>query len=92
MRRLLGGASGFCWVPGSTLGCMGARTLVAVGIACIDLPSFVQHLQTIHSSSNLQDISAFILSPELETILPINCCMTILLLNDLQNWRSFVEK
>ena len=32
------------------------------------------------------------LSSELETILPINCCTTILLLNDLQNWRSFVEK
>ena len=47
-----------------------------------------RNCQTTHSSSNL----LLFLSSELETILPINCCMTILLLNDLQNWRSFVEK
>ena len=46
---------------------MGARTLVAVGVACIDLPSFVQQLQ--NNSQLLQDnFATTILSPELETI------------------------
>ena len=50
------------------LGCMGARTLVPVGVACTDLPFFVLKLLKNSQQFNLQDISAFILSPELETI------------------------
>ena len=47
----------------STLGCMGARTLVTVSIAYIDLPLCVQYI-----CSDLQDISATNLSSELGTI------------------------
>ena len=76
----------------STFWCMGARSLVAVGVACIDLLSFVQQLQNNSQQFKFARHFCFYFVSWIGDNLPINCCMTILLLNDLQNWRSFVEK
>ena len=69
----------------STWGCMGARTLVLVWVACVDLPFFFQPLEIILLINCCKTIQLF-LFPELEIILLIICWKTILLLFCFQTW------
>ena len=86
------GPLAFAGCRASILGCMGARSLVIAGVACIDLPLFVQNLQ--NNSQRLKFARRFLyyFVSLIGDNLLIYCCKTILLLFCLLNWGQFAIK